>query len=111
LPKVKTPNVYPSDSKLAATGLRETQVLIALSAFAVMMLILCVISGHFRLGQGTARIRRRLAGTTPQPLRRADRDKRQPTPIVPVGFIVQEIVCEAGRTMAVVPTPAHTAAA
>ena len=54
LPKGKTPNVRPSDSIFAATGLRETQVLIALSAFAVMMLIVCAISGHFSSGPGNA---------------------------------------------------------
>src|SRR5271165_1631573 len=52
LPKGKTPNVRPSDSIFAATGLRETQVLIALSAFAVMMLIVCAISVHFSPGPG-----------------------------------------------------------
>jgi hypothetical protein len=52
LPKGKTPNVRPSDSIFAATGLRETKVLIALSAFAVMMLIVCAISGHLSPGLG-----------------------------------------------------------
>jgi hypothetical protein len=53
LPKHKAaPNVRPSDSVFAATGLRETPVLIALSAFAVMMLIVYTISGHYSLSPG-----------------------------------------------------------
>ncbi len=53
LPKVKTPNVRSSDSALAITRLRGTQVLIALSAFAMMMLIICAISVHFLPGPGS----------------------------------------------------------
>ena len=52
LPKRKAPNVRPSDSVFAATGLRETRVFIALSAFAVMMLIVYAISGHYSLWPG-----------------------------------------------------------
>jgi hypothetical protein len=43
LPKGRTLDVRPSDSGQAA-GLRGSQVLIALSALAVMMLIVCAIS-------------------------------------------------------------------
>jgi hypothetical protein len=54
LPKRKAPNVRPSDSVFAATGLRETRVFIALSAFAVMMLIVYAISGHYLLWPGNS---------------------------------------------------------
>ena len=52
LPKRKALDVRSLDSAFAARGLRETQVLMALSGFAVMMLIICAISGHFSLGPG-----------------------------------------------------------
>jgi hypothetical protein len=47
LPKGKALDVRSLDSAFAAGGLRETQVLMALSALAMMMLIVCAISGHF----------------------------------------------------------------
>ena len=50
LPKGKALDVRSLDSAFAARGLRETQVLMALSALVVMMLIICAISGHFSLG-------------------------------------------------------------
>jgi hypothetical protein len=52
LPKGKTLDVPSSDSAFAARGLRETQVLMALSALAVIVLFICAISGHFSLGPG-----------------------------------------------------------
>jgi hypothetical protein len=50
LPKGKALDVRSLDSAFAAGGLRETQVLMALSALAMMMLIICAISGHFSFG-------------------------------------------------------------
>jgi hypothetical protein len=47
LPKGKALDVRSLDSAFAARGLRETQVLMALSALAMMMLIICAISGYF----------------------------------------------------------------
>jgi hypothetical protein len=44
LPKCKTPNVRPSENVFAATGLRRTQILLALSAFAIMLLIVFAMS-------------------------------------------------------------------
>jgi hypothetical protein len=52
LPKGKALDVRSLDSAFAAGGCRETQVLMALSAFAVMTLIICAILGHFSLGPG-----------------------------------------------------------
>jgi hypothetical protein len=52
LPKGKALDVRSFDSAFAARGLRETQVLMALSALAMMMLIICAISGHFSPGPG-----------------------------------------------------------
>jgi len=52
LPKGKALDVRSLDSAFTAGGLRETQVLMALSAFAVMMLMICAISAHFSLGPG-----------------------------------------------------------
>ncbi len=52
LPKGKSPEVRPSDSRLAATGLRQMQILVALSAFAIMLLI--VFTTLFSAGPGTA---------------------------------------------------------
>jgi hypothetical protein len=52
LPKGKALDVRSLDSAFAARGLRETQVLMALSALAMMMLIICAISGHFSPGPG-----------------------------------------------------------
>ena len=52
LPKRKALDVRSLDSAFAARGLRETQVLMALSALAVMMLLICAISGHFSSGPG-----------------------------------------------------------
>ena len=53
LPRGKTPNVRPSNSIFVATGLRQTQVLAALSAFAIMMLVLFTMSALFSDGPGT----------------------------------------------------------
>ena len=50
LPKGKALDVRSSDSAFAATGLRQTQVLMALSAFAIMMLIVFAISALFSPG-------------------------------------------------------------
>jgi hypothetical protein len=47
LPKRKALDVPSFATAFAATGLRETRVLIALSAFTVMILIVCAISGHY----------------------------------------------------------------
>ena len=47
LPKGKTPNVRPSNSMPVATGLRHTQILAALSAFAIIMLIVFMMSALF----------------------------------------------------------------
>ncbi len=45
LPKYnKTPNVRPSENVFATTGLRRTQILIGLSAFAIMLLIVFTMS-------------------------------------------------------------------
>jgi hypothetical protein len=68
LPKGRALDVRSSDSPFAITGLRETQVLIALSAFAAMMLIVCPISVIFfgwareRRESADASRRRRLNG-------------------------------------------------
>ncbi len=47
LPKRKSPEVRPSDRALAVTGFRQTQILLALSAFAIMMLIVFTMSALF----------------------------------------------------------------
>ena len=52
LPKGKALDVRSLDSAFAARGLRETRVFIALSAFAVMILIVYAISGHYSLSPG-----------------------------------------------------------
>jgi hypothetical protein len=52
LPKGKALDVRSLDGAFAAGDLRETQVLIALSALAMMMLIICAISGHISPGPG-----------------------------------------------------------
>jgi hypothetical protein len=54
LPKRKGPEVRPSDSVLAATGLRQTQIHLALSAFVIMMLIVFAMSALFFAEPGTA---------------------------------------------------------
>jgi hypothetical protein len=54
LPKGKTSNVRPPDSLFAATGLRQRPMLIALSAFAVMMLLVFAISTFFSPGSGNS---------------------------------------------------------
>jgi len=46
LPKLKALEVRSSDSAFAAPGVRETRVLFVLSAFAVIMLIVCAMSAH-----------------------------------------------------------------
>ena len=50
LPKGKAADVRSSDSPFAATGLRETRVLMALGAFAIMMLVLFTMSALFSPG-------------------------------------------------------------
>jgi hypothetical protein len=50
LPKGKTPKVPPSDSPFAATGLQQTQILVAFGAFAIMMLIVVAVSALFSPG-------------------------------------------------------------
>lgn len=52
LPKLNALDVRSSDRAFAAPGLRETRVLFALSAFAVMILIVCAISANFSPGPG-----------------------------------------------------------
>jgi hypothetical protein len=48
LPNLKAPYVRSSSSALAAApGVRETRVLFVLSAFVVMMLIVCALATHF----------------------------------------------------------------
>ena len=66
LPKGKAVDVRSSDSAFAATGLRETRVLMALSGFAIMMLVLFTMSALFSPGPGSGANRRRLAPPTPQ---------------------------------------------
>src|SRR5271157_3271525 len=53
LPKGKTSNVRPPDGLFAATGLRQTQILVAFGAFAIMMLIVFAISALFSPGPGS----------------------------------------------------------
>jgi len=50
LPKGKALDVRSLDSAFAARGSRATQVLMALGALVLMMLIICAISGHYSLG-------------------------------------------------------------
>src|SRR5271165_3063299 len=47
LPKLKALDVRSSGAAFAAPGARETRLLFVLSAFAVMMLIVCAMSAHF----------------------------------------------------------------
>jgi hypothetical protein len=70
LPKGKALDVRSLDSAFAATGLRETQVLTALCALAVMMLIICAISSHFSPGPGN--------GANPPPPRGDDASTTMP---------------------------------
>ena|SRR5579863_10450245 len=53
LPKGKAVDVRSSDSPFAATGLRETRLLMALGGFAIMMLVLFMMSALFSGGPGT----------------------------------------------------------
>ncbi len=53
LPKGKAVDVRSSDSPFAATGLRETRVLMALGGFAITMLVLFTMSALFSGGPGT----------------------------------------------------------
>ncbi len=54
LPKGKAVDAHSSDSPFAAaTGLRETRVLMALGGFAIMMLVLFTMSTLFSGGPGT----------------------------------------------------------
>ncbi len=53
LPQGKTPNVRPPDSLFAATGLRQTQILVAFGAFVIIMLIVFAISALFSPGPGS----------------------------------------------------------
>jgi hypothetical protein len=52
LPKGKTPNVRSSDSAFAATGLHEQQIVVAFGAFAIMILIVFVMSALFSPAPG-----------------------------------------------------------
>jgi hypothetical protein len=70
LPKGKALDVRSLDSAFAAGGLRETQVLTALCALAVMMLIICAISSHFSPGPGN--------GANPPPPRGDDASTTRP---------------------------------
>ncbi len=56
LPKRKAADVRPSDSAFTATGLRETRVLMALSGFAIVMLVLFTMSTLFSGWPGTGAI-------------------------------------------------------
>jgi hypothetical protein len=56
LPKRKAADVRPSDSAFAATGLRETRVLMALGGFAIVMLVLFTMSALFSGWPGTGAI-------------------------------------------------------
>jgi len=47
LPKRKEPNVRPSDSVVATSGSVQTRILLAFSAFAILMLIAVAISTLF----------------------------------------------------------------
>ena len=53
LPRGKAVDVRSSESASAPTGLRETRVLMALSGFAIMMLVLFTMSALFSDGPGT----------------------------------------------------------
>ena len=53
LPKGKAVDARSSDSPFAATGLRETRVLMALGGFAIMMLVLFTMSALFSGGPRT----------------------------------------------------------
>jgi len=64
LPKGKIPSIRRSDGLFAATGLRQAQILVALCAFATMMLIVFAISALFSPGPG--------AGANPSAPRAAD---------------------------------------
>ena len=52
LPKGKSPNAHPSENMFAATRLRQTQMLVAFGAFAIMMLIVFAMSALFSPGPG-----------------------------------------------------------
>jgi hypothetical protein len=52
LPRGKSPNLRSSDSAFEATGLRQTQVLMAVSAFAVMLFFVFVLSAIVSPGPG-----------------------------------------------------------
>ena len=56
LPKRKVADVRPSDRAFAPTGLSETRVLMALSGFAIVMLVLFTISALFSGSPGTGAI-------------------------------------------------------
>jgi hypothetical protein len=53
LPKGKNSNVRPRDRVFEATSLRQTQILVAFGAFAMMMLIVFAISALFSPGPGS----------------------------------------------------------
>ncbi len=74
LPKGKTPNVRPSDSAFAATGLRQAPMVIGLSAFVLMMLIVFAISALFLPGPeiGANPSAPRAANATVAPPRKVD---------------------------------------
>ena len=53
LPKGKAVDVRSSESAFAAAGLRQARVLMALTGFAIMMLVLFTMSALFSDGPGT----------------------------------------------------------
>ena len=53
LPKGKAVDVRSSESAFAAAGLRQARVLMALTGFAIMMLVLFTMSALFSGGPGT----------------------------------------------------------
>ena len=75
LPRDNSLNVRSSVRLFAPPGPRQTQILMALSALAIMTLSSWRSQPLFRLGLESARIPCRLARTTPQRLCRADKDR------------------------------------
>ena len=75
LPKGKIPSIRRSDGLFAATGLRQAQILVALCAFATMMLIVFAISALFSPGPGN--------GANPSAPRAADATVAPPRKVDP----------------------------
>ena len=75
LPKSKTPNVRPSENMFAGTRLRQTQMLVAFGAFAIMMLIVFTMSALFSPGPGV--------GANPTASRAADAAMTPPRKLDP----------------------------